>query len=305
MGQKREVFLCHASEEKNDVIRPIATALKKDGITYWLDEAEIKWGDSVIQKVNEGLQISRYVIVVLSESFLSKNYPQKELNSALHIEASTGEVQVLPLLVGTEAIKKRIREAFPILGDKKYESWNSDAQQIVESLRSRLSDKTIPAKPDEKDHDTSFEIPMPKIKRKFTQLDKDRFAKKTFETIKLYFQSALKKIKKSEPEIESDYTEITNLSFIAKIYLYGDVKCQCKIWLGGMSENAISYYDGDLTFNHSTSFSDWIAINDDGHELRYKGSGMGRILRPEEKELLNQQQTAEYFWKQFIERLEM
>ena len=74
--------------------------MKKNGISYWLDKAQINWGDSLTDKVNEGLADSKYVIVVLSNNFLAKRWPQRELNSVLNIEASTGEVKILPLIIG-------------------------------------------------------------------------------------------------------------------------------------------------------------------------------------------------------------
>ena len=69
MTTVRGIFICHASEDKNEVVNPIVEAFTKAKISVWLDEAEIKWGDSITQKVNEGLKISLYVIVVLSLSF--------------------------------------------------------------------------------------------------------------------------------------------------------------------------------------------------------------------------------------------
>jgi hypothetical protein len=114
-------------------------AFTQAGISVWFDEAEIKWGDSITQKVNEGLKISRYVIVVLSPSFIKKNWPQKELNAALNIEISTGEIKVLPLLVGSENEKDKILENYPLLNDKMYLPWDGDLRKIVETLLARLS----------------------------------------------------------------------------------------------------------------------------------------------------------------------
>jgi len=69
----RDIFLCHAGEDKLAVVRPLASAFERDGVSVWLDEAEIAWGDSITAKVNEGLKSSRYVVVVLSRAFLAKD----------------------------------------------------------------------------------------------------------------------------------------------------------------------------------------------------------------------------------------
>jgi len=89
MNELKDVFICHASEDKPEIIKPLVASFEREGISYWYDEVEIKWGHSIPDKINEGLRISRYVIVVISKSFLSKNWPKRELNSALNIEAST------------------------------------------------------------------------------------------------------------------------------------------------------------------------------------------------------------------------
>ena len=127
----KDVFICHASEDKDRVVNPLVNALKNDNLTYWLDKAEINWGDSLTEKINEGLSNSKYVIVVLSENFLSKRWPQRELNAILNIEASTGEVKILPLLVGDA---KRIYKKYKLLNDKTYLLWNYNPKEIAESL---------------------------------------------------------------------------------------------------------------------------------------------------------------------------
>lgn len=137
---KRDVFICHTSEDKPNVARPLVDALKQAKISYWFDEAEILWGDSITQKVNNGLKISQYVIVVLSTKFLSKNWPQRELFSVLNIEASTQKVKVLPLVVAEiPGEKEKILEQLPLLNDKSYLTWEGDPKIVVEKLLKRLS----------------------------------------------------------------------------------------------------------------------------------------------------------------------
>lgn len=134
----RDVFICHASEDRIRVVLPLVDTLRRGGITTWLDEAEIGWGDSLTAKVNQGLRISQFIVVVLSSAFLGKNWPERELNSALNIEASTGEVKVLPILVGTEAERTSVLKRYPLLGDKLYLVWDGSGENALEALRRRL-----------------------------------------------------------------------------------------------------------------------------------------------------------------------
>lgn len=137
----RDVFICHASEDKREIIEPLLKALDRAKISYWYDRAEIKWGDSLTEKVNEGLSISRYVIVSLSKPFLEKPWPRRELNAALNIEAKSAEVKILPLLCGTVTERQMILEKLPLLNDKYYLIWDGNPANIVHALESRLGIK--------------------------------------------------------------------------------------------------------------------------------------------------------------------
>lgn len=135
----RDVFLCHASEDKQHVVRPLHHDLTAAGITCWLDEAEIHWGDSIVAKVNEGLRDSRFVIVVLTTAFLEKPWPRQELASALSLEFSSGVVRVLPLLVGGREERQVILDQLPLLGHKLHLSWDGDSTHVVKAMWQRLS----------------------------------------------------------------------------------------------------------------------------------------------------------------------
>jgi len=68
-------FICHASEDK-PAARLIATALRTKGAVVWLDEWEIRVGDSLVQKVSSGLESSSHLILLLS------NYSGKRVLTA-------------------------------------------------------------------------------------------------------------------------------------------------------------------------------------------------------------------------------
>ena len=67
-----DVFISHASEDKDEVVRPLANALKERGVTVWYDEFEMRIGDSLRRKIDKGLANSRFGIVVISRDFIKK-----------------------------------------------------------------------------------------------------------------------------------------------------------------------------------------------------------------------------------------
>ena len=68
-----KVFVSHASEDKDRFVVDFARRLRKDGVDAWLDQWEMKPGDSLVDKIfEEGLKEARAVIVVLSKVSVQK-----------------------------------------------------------------------------------------------------------------------------------------------------------------------------------------------------------------------------------------
>lgn len=95
--QRYDIFLSHASEDKVDIARPLYEALTARGVTVWFDEAALELGDSLRRKIDEGLRISRFGLVVLSPHFFAKPWPQRELDGLVARETASGEKAIIPL----------------------------------------------------------------------------------------------------------------------------------------------------------------------------------------------------------------
>jgi len=131
-----DVFISHASEDKETIVEPLVQLLEENGISCWYDKKDIGWGDSIVESISDGLKKSKYALVVLSENFISKGWTKAELNSMLNMEIDNGQKKVLPLIVGDE---KKIIGKLPLLQDKKYIVWNKKSSHIVYELRKVLS----------------------------------------------------------------------------------------------------------------------------------------------------------------------
>jgi hypothetical protein len=111
----RDVFLSHAGEDKDEIARPLFEALTALGYSVWFDESELVLGDSLSEEINRGLAHSRFGVVILSEAFLAKRWPQRELNAMVARETSGDDKVVLPVLHGIDLL--RVANAAPILAD--------------------------------------------------------------------------------------------------------------------------------------------------------------------------------------------
>ena len=110
-----DVFVSHASEDKENFARPLAIALQSRGLKVWFDENTLKVGDSLRRSIDKGLSRSRYGIVVISKAFLSKEWPQRELDGLVAREEDGGKV-VLPVWHDISAAE--VRRCSPTLADR-------------------------------------------------------------------------------------------------------------------------------------------------------------------------------------------
>jgi len=111
-----DVFICHASEDKNDFVEPLSAALKKSGLKVWYDRFELKLGDSLREKIDQGLANSRYGVVVLSKSFFAKEWPKSELDALVTRQNKEGKKVILPIWHNVNA--EDVGNFSPILASK-------------------------------------------------------------------------------------------------------------------------------------------------------------------------------------------
>jgi hypothetical protein len=91
-----DVFISHASEDKETFVHPLAEELTRLGVRVWYDKFTLKLGDSLREKIDYGLQYSRFGVVVLSPNFFSKDWPKKELDGLVALEVG-GRKVILPV----------------------------------------------------------------------------------------------------------------------------------------------------------------------------------------------------------------
>lgn len=114
-GQTWDVFISHASEDKHSVAIPLRDALAELGVTVWLDKTELRLGDSLRRKIDEGIRSSRFGIVVLSETFFAKGWTNHELDGLVTRNVA-GEQSLLPIWHDLSA--DQVRAHSPSLADK-------------------------------------------------------------------------------------------------------------------------------------------------------------------------------------------
>ena len=138
-GETHDVFISHASEDKEDFVRALANALINEGLNVWYDEMTLRIGDSLRQKIDKGLVNSRVGLVILSPSFIKKGWTNYELDGIV-TRAISGEQVLLP--IWHNITKQEVVDFSPSLADKVARSTATHtideiAKEIAELIQSR------------------------------------------------------------------------------------------------------------------------------------------------------------------------
>lgn len=123
-----DVFISHASEDKETIVRSLVTSLVEIGLTVWYDEFTLRIGDSLRQKIDRGLAKSRVGLVVLSPAFVSKGWTNYELDGIVTRTVS-GEQILLP--IWHNITKQEVIDFSPSLADKMARSTASHTVQEI------------------------------------------------------------------------------------------------------------------------------------------------------------------------------
>jgi hypothetical protein len=124
-----DCFICHASDDKVQFVDALAHGLRKAGCKVWYDDFILKVGDSLDRKINDGLLKSRHGVVVLSQAFFRKDWPQKELDGLAALAKKRG---ILP--VWLDVNKEDIVQFSPMLAGIYAAKASDGLDAVVESL---------------------------------------------------------------------------------------------------------------------------------------------------------------------------
>lgn len=133
-GERHDVFISHASEDKDAIVRSLANALTARGLKVWYDEFTLRIGDSLRQKIDRGLATSRVGLVVLSPDFIAKGWTNYELDGIVTRTVS-GEQILLP--IWHNITKQEVVDFSPSIADKVA---RSTATHTVEEIAKEIAE---------------------------------------------------------------------------------------------------------------------------------------------------------------------
>lgn len=130
-----DVFISHAGEDKAEVALPLAEELTRYSYRVWLDKWILAPGDSLRQKIDEGLASFRLGVVILSEHFFRKPWPQAELD-ALFTAMLHETKPIVPVWHGVDA--KTVSLKAPLMASRLAVLTSAGIEAVAEPIAKNL-----------------------------------------------------------------------------------------------------------------------------------------------------------------------
>lgn len=313
------VFFCysHKDESTRDDLETHCATLKRQGLISTWHDRRILAGDDWDGKISENLEHADIVLLLVTHNFLDSRYINDvELKRALERHAH-GEACVIPVIVDhcdwQESVLGKL-QAVPPDGKPiaKYPNRNEAFVEVVKAIRDVIKARGGTPAPSPPKAATAAQpaTVVPEIrsgnlrvKKVFTDHDRDDFRESSFEYVAKYFEGSLAELEKRNPGITTKFRRKDANHFTARIYRGGTCVSECGIRLdGGFSGKQICYSQQP---DSTGSYHESMTVEEDGYNLFLKPSmGFLRSGGSGGKQQLGQEGVAEYFWSMLMEPLQ-
>jgi hypothetical protein len=304
----------HKDEDLRNELEKHLSILKRNGIIDAWHDRRIEAGSDFSASISEHLKKANIILLLVSADFLSSDYCYDlEMKEALRMHAQNQAV-VIPVILRPCAWQRspfakllalpkdgKAVTKFPTLDDGFLEVTNG-----ITAVLDRLSLKSEP-KSISNDAKPGTQTLKPRssnlaITREFSDHEKDKFLKDSFNYIVNFFEGSLQELESRNPQVRSMTERVDSKTFTASLYIDGKIRSECMIFLGSaMSTKGISYSNNISTTKNSLNES--LNVVDDGYALMLKPFGMPMFGLNKDKALTNEG-AAEYYWQMFIQRLQ-
>ena len=142
--EKYDVFISY-QHDIADLIETVDMELKKKGIKFFRDKKSIKWGDNIIDKINEGLKTADIFLFFINEKFLKSGWTKQETSAALNLYLKNiSKKRVLGILFDKAAEEYWLNEPLmEVIQAYKWDGKVSELEEMVTLIKDILDDVRV------------------------------------------------------------------------------------------------------------------------------------------------------------------
>jgi len=298
----------------------IAHAIEDAGKTVIIQTWDFRPGSNFVLEMQEAARKADRTIMVLSPDYLKSGFASSEWAATFAQDPQGTERKLVPVVVRAckpEGLLAQIVHINLVGLDP-----DTARDTLLAGIKNqRAKPRTTPPFPGSKaSTPTSNAVPaaeqpaaalktyIPKMKAPATDIEKRRFLKDAFATVRDYFGRALPELIRAKRGLEFDFQAITNQEFVAELFLNGESISVCRLWIGNdmLSRGGIGYAEGQ---HHSSgSLNEVLTVVESegtlGLTTMMGAFGYAHSSMTFDPKHMSPEQGAEYFWRRFIATLE-
>ncbi|HEX8266768.1 MAG TPA: toll/interleukin-1 receptor domain-containing protein [Pyrinomonadaceae bacterium] len=307
----------HRDESLRDELEVHLSALKRQGIIDTWHDRRIGSGKEFDSEISQNLEDASIILLLVSPYFIASDYCYDvEMTHALK-KHKEGTACVIPVILHpcdwhrlpfgkllatprdgkaiskhpnqhdafleiTLAIRKTAEELNPKLAATINQSVNQTNKIQTKKIVSDVRSSNL------------------RIKKTFSERDKDKFEREAFEYMSNFFEGSLQELQVRNAEIETEFIRVDANNFTAKVYINGTLANNCKIGL----DEARNYFGG-ITYSsgRNNGVNESLNVDEDGYKLFLKSAGFSSF-GGNNKEELSKEGASEFYWEKFIRPLQ-
>ena len=309
----------HDDEEYRDQLEKHLAALKRQGLIESWHDRRILAGSEIDDAIDKNLEKADVVLLLVSASFIASEYCYGvELQRGLERHRA-GKTTVIPVIVrpcdwhklpfGT--FRAVPRDGKPVTTwpnfDEAYADIAREVRAVVERKLQQQSaatggERQQRRKPTLKPARSTDRSSNLRLRKEFTEADKDDFLHKAFDFIAEFFEASLQELQVRNPGIECRYRGVDSNCFTATIYRDGKRRAECAINLGGGVRRGGITYSADAS-SRGTSYNEELTVEHDDQTLYLKPL-LGMAFHGTREAKLTMEQAAEHYWEKLIGSLQ-
>jgi TIR domain len=312
----------HVDEALRNQLEVHLSALKRQGLIATWHDRRITAGSQVGDAIDANLNASQVVLLLVSSDFIASDYCfEREMTRAME-RHEKGDARIIPVILRPcdwhdlpfGKLLAAPRDGKPITTWPNIDEAFLDVERAIKAALKELGEKDKLAQ--DRPMSTASKPMAPRkpawteavsetlrgarssnlrVKKEFTDLDRDRFRRESFEFIARFFENSMQELVKRNPGLDQRFQRVDATHFTAAVYQHGQKVCKGSVSISGgnFGSDSIEYVMDDNP-RHG-GMNEAVSVKSDDQTLYLQALGMQSYGR-REKEKLSLQGAAEVFW---------
>ena len=311
----------HVDEALRDQIETQLSMLKRQGVIETWHDRRVGAGQEFARAIEKHVEIDDIILILISADFIASDYCYETEMARAMERHEAGEAIVIPVILRAcdwqGAPFGKLNPTPP--GGKPITQYADRDQALLEvtkavraavnQLKGKASHHKTPiskafteskSPPDLSVGPRSSNLALAK---RFSEREKARFKRKTFDYIARFFENSLEELAARNAGVEGDFRRIDADRFTASVYRDGQAIARCTVFLGSHPfVGGIAYSASETSANNA--FNEILTVEADEHSMFLRSMGMLTLSGHQKESRLTQEGAAELYWSELIGRLQ-